>query len=374
MAGVIATIVHLTDMHLFVDAGGETRNDALPTARLLTWIAKKAPLASVQRLGSGAMWHNEEALLALRDALGELAHASSPGAPLVVVQGGDVEALGSALEGAVGYDAFPSWAYLHGVLRPLGGWSWSDIYGNHDTWPGSYPPLRARDRALNRSRIASIPGLAGPWPDALKIASPQTGVPVVIARLNTVSRTLLCETLASGNVSDHPPGNASLQEVLDALGRALEPWADRPAVRIVSMHHPVHVAGASGRRLTSGWLEAGDELAECLRRLRVQLVIAGHTHELDPERDASYVPLGLQPPLAAPTAQLVAESPTQDSVDELRSTGQYEGMESRSFSLYQLIAEGESFAVERTIFSYADQRGEYAGEGPVTVFSDLPLE
>jgi len=382
MSDLIATIFHITDMHLFVDESGALRKDALGSARLLTTIARKTPVPSTQAFFSGAMWHNEEALLALRETLLELMERSadedddSYDAPVIVVQGGDVEALGSAAPPDVKeYTAFPSWSFLHKDLRrALDRWSWWDIYGNHDTWPGSYPMMRWRDRAINRARIASIPGLEDPWPDVLEVSGSSTGIPVVLIRLNTVSRTLLMETLASGRVSDHPPAGASVDEVLENLARELEPWRDRQAVRIVSMHHPVHVSGAGGWKFTTGWLKGREELAERLSDLRVQLVLAGHTHKLDPARAATDAQTGEQPPLAWPTAQLVAESPTQDSVDELHGTGRYAGLQRRSFSRYRLLAEGGSLEVERTVFSYSDTRGRFAPAGSTRVFRGLPLE
>jgi len=377
MPDPIASIFHLTDMHLFVDESGERRDGALPSARLLTKIARRTPVPSAQALFSGAMWHNEEPLLALWEILPELIKGSSGDgeAPVIVVQGGDVEALGSAARPEHGgYSAFPSWSFLHNHLHPVSGqWPWWDIYGNHDTWPGTYPMMRWRHRAINRARIASIPGLEGPWPNTLEVWGSPTNIPVVLTRLNTVSRTLLTETLASGRVSDHPPGGKSTEEALDDLADMLEPWLDREAVRIVSMHHPPHVAGASGRRFTAGWLEGREELAERLSDLGVQLVLAGHTHKLNPARDSTYTAEGTQAPLVWPTSQLVAESPTQDSVDELRSTGQYSGLQPRSFSRYQLLVEAGTLEVERTVFNYSDARGDFAPEVSTRVFSGLPL-
>jgi hypothetical protein len=383
MPELIATIFHVTDMHLFVDVSGVLREDRpLRSARLLSAVAEKVPVPSVRALFSGAMWHNEEALAALRQDLPETVlrerEEAPVGTPILVLQTGDVEALGSAAPAEVdGYDAFPSFAFLHQELRTATGADfWSDIYGNHDTWPGTYPAMRWRHRAINRARIASVPGIEGPWPDLVEAGIGPTGIPVVVARVNTVSRTLLEETLASGIVCDHPPQDITRDAVIDDVAAQFAPWQGRPAVRIVALHHPPHPFETTlGQELTTGWLEGGAELAQRLSQLGVQLVIAGHRHKLDPPRDAPEAPAS-QPPLRPPTVQLVAESPTQDSVRPVDDNTEYDALEGLSFCRYRLWANGTTFAVERTIFNYSEIGGAvFSPEISATLlFEGIPFE
>lgn len=123
MPDPIATIFHITDMHLFVDEAGELRAEPLKSARLMTAIAKKVPVPQLRALFSGAMWHNEEALKTLLDELPEEVarerEETSDATPVFLLQTGDVEALGSAASlGVDGHAAFPSFAFVHQQLRP----------------------------------------------------------------------------------------------------------------------------------------------------------------------------------------------------------------------------------------------------------------
>ena len=384
MPDLIATIFHVTDMHLFVDASGERRQDAEQAARLMVAVAKIVRVPKLQALLSGTAWQNDEALKALIQDLAEQVaneRRDEPEAPVVVLQTGDVEALGSAAApDKLDYEAFPSWAFVHNKLRAAvadAGGPWLDIFGNHGTWPGAYPPMQVRHRAINRERIATVPGLEGPWPGAVEILTGASvaAIPVAVARINTVSRTLLEETMASGAVSDHPPSGASVDDVLNDLAHQLAPWLDQRAVRIVVLHHPPHPFDATFRtELTTGWLEDRDELAQRLRELRVQLVVAGHRHKLNPALSAEWVALPWQqPPLLAPTVQLVAESPTQDSFAPMGDETEYRDLEPRSFCRYRLLTGGTTLAVERTVFQYSDGRGGFSPKPSGTLFDGLPL-
>jgi hypothetical protein len=382
MPDLIASIFHLTDLHLSVDARGDLRKQ-LRSGRLLAAAAKRVPVPGARAVLAGAMWHNEEALVALCDDLPEilrLERDEAPDeAPVLVLQTGDVEALGSAVPaGRDGYDAFPSFAFVHSELRDAGdGWEWLDIYGNHDTWPGTYPPMRPRHRHINRKRIATVPGMGGPWPGDADVFEGATGIPVVVARVNSISRTLLEETLASGRITDHPPGNGDLNSVLGDLSDAFEPWRGKRAVRIAVLHHPPHVFEATrATELTTGRLEGAPEFAQRLGELGVQLVVAGHRHKLNPAEDVtSATPPDAQPPLGAPAVQLVAESPTQDSVAMAEDDTEDADTPPRSFCRYRLWADDASFAVERTVFSYTDiGGGAFSAEPPSTLFEGLPVE
>ena len=296
---------------------------------------------------------------------------------MITLQTGDVEALGSAAPpDLVSHDAFPSFAFVQNRLRPSSGADcWLDLYGNHDTWPGAYPPMRWRHAAINRARIATIPDLHWPWPElALPLAGP-TGIPVLLARLNTVSRTLLEETQATGNVSDHPPAGASRDKVLEQLADLFEPWEGQQAVRIVLMHHPPHpFQTEAGESLTTAGLEGAQELADRLAAHHVQLVIAGHRHKLDPPLQPGLDHHPGQPPLRAPTVQLVGESPTQDAVPSSKDKTNYDGVQPRSFARYRLWSDGGTLEVQRTVFRYQRDEDEFIERPEQTLFAGIPLE
>jgi hypothetical protein len=99
MSDLIATIFHISDMHLLVDEQGETRDDTLLTARLLARLARDAPVRSIRDLCAGVMWHDAVALKALARTLAELSdrlreESTGQVGPVAVLQGGDVEARG----------------------------------------------------------------------------------------------------------------------------------------------------------------------------------------------------------------------------------------------------------------------------------------
>lgn len=378
MPGLIATLYHITDLHLFVDESGRTREELLRSARLLSSLAHRGvPLLG--SLAAGAIWHQENALRALEAQLpAEVAREryAQPDAPVLVLQTGDVEALGSgAPAGHTEYRAFPSFAWVHSSLRSHEP-TWIDIYGNHDTWPGTYPPTRVRERAINRRRIATVPGLKGPWPDVQRFEG-ASGIPVDVARINTVSRTLLKETLASGAIGDHPPAGAGIDAVAADLRGKLRDSQAGPAVRIAVMHHPPHPfeAGWWTRELSTGKLHGAQRLAQVLGERRVQLVVAGHRHKLDPARDAKRVGQGRQPPLRPPTVQLVAESPTQEDARHESDRSAYEGLQRHSFSRYRLWTEGGGrFDVERTVFAFDDNASVFIEGAADPLFEGISLE
>jgi Calcineurin-like phosphoesterase len=381
MPDLIASIFHLTDMHLLVDESGQTRDDPLRRSRLLVALARKAPFSGVRGVCSGSMWHERKALLALSEALPVLLAREreeiEEGTPVIALQTGDVEALGSAAPADIeDHDAFPSFAFVQNSLRlQAGADSWLDLYGNHDTWPGAYPPMRWRHAAINRARIASIPDLHGPWPELAPPLAGPTGIPVLLVRLNTVSRTMLEETQATGNVSDHPPAGAPRDKVLEQLADLFEPWEGQQAVRIVLMHHPPHpFQMMAGESLTTAGLEGAQELADRLAKHHVQLVIAGHRHKLDPPLQPGPDHRPGQPPLRAPTVQLVGESPTQDAVPSSKDTTNYDGLQPRSFARYRLWSDRGTLEVQRTVFRYERDEDGFIERPEQTLFAGIPLE
>ena len=342
MTELIGTIFHLTDMHLCVERDGALRENTRWLSRLLVRGARKMPGASMRNVLAGSMWHREPALEGLRRTLPlllreETQAPADSSAPIVVLQGGDVEALGSwAPRHHSGYTAFPSFDFVHTHLsRHEAGAAWLDVFGNHDTWPGMVPVVPTSTARHNRARIATVPGLEGPWPAPVELAT--VPVPLVVARVNTVAREPVGELLAYGAVSEHPPDPERPDDVMEQLTAQLAPWRDRPAVRVVLLHHPVHYAeGASD--IGPRRLDGAKQLARCLSELRVQLVIAGHVHALDPPAGEQDLEAGSQSPLEYPTAQLVAETPTQDWPPGGNGADDYAALPTRSFCRYRLLA------------------------------------
>src|ERR1700687_4842722 len=119
MRQLFASIFHLTDMHLFVDASGNERDVAELRARLALLI-DQAQEHHWDEMLAKLGFQNELAWDRLRLKLPELvAHQRNqdPALPIIVAQTGDVSAFGAEL-GAEGYLAFPAFQYLHERLWP----------------------------------------------------------------------------------------------------------------------------------------------------------------------------------------------------------------------------------------------------------------
>lgn len=369
---IIATIFHVSDLHLHVNADGGVRTDETRLGRLLELVA--ARFAGIPVLSRTA-WHDEHALAMLRRDLPLwLEHEREQhDAPVIVVQTGDVEALGGLPGQAADWaEAFPSWAYLD---REAGGCEvdWIHLFGNHDTWPGVFPLAAFWNRAANRDRIAGVPLLGDDWRQAVRIDT-RVDIPVVIARVNTVARDFTGELLATGELNPVPPARRSVPALLEEIRELFAPYQGADVVRVALMHHPPHAFAAERvDQLTTAHLRHAKELADALRDARVQLVVAGHRHALDPPLGANRYGF-TQRPLDSPTVQLVAESPTQrttEADDDVVS-----GARGRSFCRYRLIADdgASTFAVERTVFRLTLLGGGFRPESAELAFDQIPLQ
>jgi hypothetical protein len=179
----------------------------------------------------------------------------------------------------------------------------------HDTWPGIVPLVYPWNHK-NRDRIAGIPMLGGDWSAAIQIETP-VGIPLVFGRLNSVARSFANEVLASGSLSSFPHDDLPVASLLEQFREQFALHRDRSAVRITLLHNPPH-AFAAGYvdQLTTAYLRDAAALADALADARVQLVLCGHRHALDPppgSEDYGWT----QRPLRSPTVQLAAETPTQ---------------------------------------------------------------
>jgi Calcineurin-like phosphoesterase len=336
----IATLVHLTDLHLFVDERGVARD--VKTQR---WSRRLQELvrggrsqderhaitklfSTVPFAGHGLDSADDTLWLALIATLADIIRKEK--VPVAVVQTGDVEAFGSGWDGQVLY---PGFAALRSVkdqlMRPED--EWFDTYGNHDTWfgappvPGMTAPQHIRNSLTNISRI---PGLGAPWLQMWPpLASAHPTCSLQFVRINTVIPRGARAFLAQGRVLRHPPPSrptdADTQAAIDDLRQNGHPEV-RDTVRIAMLHHPVHnFSPGLMKRFSTGALAGRRELADVLSELGVSLVLAGHRHDIDPAQSATNT---AQPPLHHDTLQLVADSPTLVHGE-------------RSFSLYRLYVD-----------------------------------
>ncbi len=338
----VASIVHLTDTHLFVDGAGAAR-PATHRSRLVRFLAKAGvedlEFASddvVSRLG-------EQLTAAVREERG----AIDGDGPVVVVHSGDVEAFGANphVSGFTGFDhlvRLVAEAQSDGVVA---------VYGNHDVWPGTVallglngPRHDAQKRAIDRhaSFIGELPPAQPP-----RFPTPN-GVDLVFVPINSVfSHPIRGGLLANGRISPHPPGTG---DVFDRL-RQLQLRPDD--LNIAVLHHPAHAGRPVTRRdrAGAGRLEQADAVAAELGRLGIDLMLSGHRHRLDPpfgrEVDAT---AGDQPPLPPNLAQLVALSPTMESHAGLADI-EAPNTPRRGLCVYRIIVDecGTSLSIDRLI-------------------------
>ncbi len=181
MSQPIASIVHLSDLHLYADPeltdpDDNVRAEARKRFKKKVWFTKR--LGAIFGLDKLDVCNNV-ALAALEDALVE--HGNNPaagadhGPATVVIHTGDVETLGPRVEtnGTAHFDGFD---YLHSHVRDgvMGGVAWIDVYGNHDVWGGAWPVferLAGKDEhSPNFDRIREVDGFDS-YTSSLPVAS-----------------------------------------------------------------------------------------------------------------------------------------------------------------------------------------------------------
>lgn len=338
----VASIIHVTDLHLYLDNEGNMRR---PSQRALGDRILRAILAPVPALAHGLDIADGAAWTQLRRRLGTIVRVETGlGARCVIVQTGDVEAFGMSTGGY-----FTGWSDLHERLWPelaaLGA-TQVDIYGNHDIWPGTFPLLAGRQA---HKELARLPAFADAWPSEVGLTT-EAGLRLRFHRVNTVLSQLFGGGLAArGGVGLHPMndewGATDIGTTVDALRSAIAADPFRPALNVLLMHHPAHLFDAGfGTPQTTGQLHGRQQLCDSLSDMGVGLVVAGHRHRLNPQYGAH--PPHEQPPLPQGVLQLVASSATAVG-DE------------RSFSVYRLHWEpgSPSVTVDRLVFDYTPSGG-----------------
>jgi hypothetical protein len=334
----VASIVHLTDLHLSVLRDGQERSP--DQRKRLEHLA----MAALGRIKSGVATASPLRLRELIDFLPQIVRVEGEGgAPVVVVQTGDVEA-----HGHVDPDPYGSFHYLHDHVWPrlrAQGATCIDLYGNHDIWPG-HPPLPGSTH--DARRLQALSAFQQPW--AGPVLVPANQLDLAFHRLNTVvTGRFTGGILARGGIGPHPPDvpyePAHVEAVLtDVLARVGD--TSRRRLHVILCHHPPH-SFRSGwfTEWTSGYLQGREHFAR-LTPDRVALIIAGHRHALDPvaSLDCSR---GKQPPVASGAGQLVSESPTQRDRNP------------NSLSVYRLhyASDRDMIAVERLLFAAPKHTG-----------------
>lgn len=344
---LIGTVVHVTDLHLFLNSEG--RECHPDSARTLIRALHARGQKGLER-------HNNEAWAALRVRLPEIVAAErrrlGEDRPLLVVQTGDIEAYG----GQAGPVPFPGYTAVQGSLwdelRRAGATACIDLFGNHDIWDGSLPLVCTRSASdvlndLRRNHFADQH-----WPDRLVFGTAMD-MQIEVYRVSTPALGRMMAQLAAGWISPFPygPRRGRTSRVCTRLrGFAIE---EPKALRIVLAHHPPHAFSASWlQRLSNCWVRGASRLAREANRLPIHLVLAGHRHALDPALDAARTKPLWQPPFSARTTQLVAESPTQAYLET--SPGQ---RGRNSLSVYRLYASDGHFSLRRTVYESNDAQG-----------------
>jgi 3',5'-cyclic AMP phosphodiesterase CpdA len=348
-----ARIIHISDLHLFVDADGNHRQqrDRALTARFMARLGaalERLPgdetREKVRAVFGGLDIHTGAALDALLDTIDELLHETS--IPTVVVQTGDMSTFGALT--SVDPVRFPEWDYWQGPLhepRRRRARAWVDLFGNHDVWPGTLPILGATaiDRVVSEFRRRHFPER---MPRVIKLEL--DGIKLEFHRINSVLSGAVDNTWAWGelvpDVVDATTPEDPRDRLDDVRAHAVPGGC---TLRMLLMHHPPHhfdKPGGSERGLRdaerlSTWL--GDREPDA----QFQLVLAGHRHAVDP-------PVGVslphaQPPLSKHTLQMVCATPTQLSAPN------------PSFSVYELEFEGDGATLARSVYirkGLADRR------------------
>jgi hypothetical protein len=407
----IATIVHVSDLHLFVDgpAGGlglqRAKRFVIDAAlRLRPPRSVRKPLekegffrkfirGSTSAL-KGFYHHDPDYLFAFRDALATVCGANH-GTPLILVQSGDLEAYGGirSPRGRIDFNGVLFWRARRDEIRkqvaPFAVHT-VDLFGNHDVWPGTLPAAGIPWIDATEAALRDLPEFQRPMPDCTPIAV--GGVRIEFYRVNTVRSGPVANTLAKGRIeTDYPirvrgsptayPTSGTtdpiveLRELADTGGRS-------NVIRVLVMHHPPHAFPPRGnsRHIWEGQLESTPQFVSLLQSRRFHFILSGHrhlVHPIDDPRDPACTPLSpharmsVQPPLPPMTVQLVAGSPTQP-VDN--------GNEAPSLSVYSLYASSGSASpvlkLDRVVYAIkdpVDADPEFSPRPAETIVEGLPL-
>ncbi len=339
----VASIIHITDTHLFVDRDGNARSprDRSRLVRALARLGVKdldfAPADMIDRFPQ-----------TLRRAVDLERSVLPPSGPVVAVHTGDTEAFGSSEEP----EAFSGFGHLARVLDGAGlADSVIAVYGNHDVWPGSVAlfGLNGPRHDAQKRTLADVVEIVGHLPPPAPIRFPtDAGFDVVFVPLNSVnSCAFRGALLAYGRMSHHPPSSARVLDIV--TGYDLRP----NDLNVAVMHHPPHFYRplTLRDRLGVGQLDDASNVANQLAEAGIDLVLAGHRHRLDPAFGETVDASGPgQWPLPPGLAQMVAISPTIPT-DAPAARRDPDGSPRSGICVYRLVVSSGSITLHRVIHS-----------------------
>lgn len=337
----IASIIHITDTHLFVDEHGVTR-----PASDRAWLVRALARVGVGDLDFAAAEMTEQLQNTLRRAV-DLERSIMPETGLVVaVHTGDTEAFGSSASG-------PSYAGFKHLSRVFADADLGDaavaVYGNHDLWPGSISlfGLNGPRHDPQKRTLAETVEVVGNLPPVTPIRFSTGGdSDVVFVPINSVnSHALRGGILAYGRLSHHPPSPASVFDLVRS-------YELRPEdLNVAVMHHPPHFYRplTLRDRLGIGCLDDAENVAFQLADAGIDLVLAGHRHRLDPAFGTAVdATKAEQSPLPPGMAQLVAISPTI-LTDAAAARHDPTGSPRSGLCVYRVVAAAGSTTLHRVI-------------------------
>jgi hypothetical protein len=377
----LLTIIHISDMHLYVDEYGDERPPGLQNLffRWFSGFLHQIGIHNIQPYIYQLNGHDPDCLDALRDTLLTLC-SSIEVDKLVIVQTGDMEALGGDIySNGPMFHSYDFWDHHFfsacGVVAPK---YIFDIYGNHDIWPDRFPFIGTSLTVQVEQELRTRPKFINAMPTCMKITT--TLMPVEFFSLNTVFPRTKNQIFSIGELdTDYPiavashgngyPNSHSNDPIIELESLAPPLGPTNQAVRIIFMHHPPHFFRATGlyKDRLEGPLIAPAKFYDTLTN-RFHLILAGHRHEIDPAEGVTFdasKPGSRQYPLPANVIQLVAGSPTQDRP----------GASAPSFSTYKLSTDRTFLKVERNIYRYEDSLSsrQFTKETSETIVENLKI-
>lgn len=371
-------IIHISDLHLFVDEYGFNR-DSNEKARItnnLQFIMqyKLTPaLIKSKLIGDLLNHHSSDTLIAFEDTLSQIINNKRSEEKIIVIQTGDVEAYGFSGDDNNPLPGFKYWeAQKNNYSKDV---VFVDLYGNHDVWPGGVPFLMINKVEKAIEYVRKRPEFKDALPILIKVQ--MNSYRIEIYPINTVCFGWPLNTLSVGKIqTDYPiregyqsqyplsKGKNPIKEIIALSDREKRNNKNEPAIRILVMHHPPHYFRSDkwtdlfGARLLSRI-----ELKQLFynKDIKFHIVSGGHRHLVDPPE--SKCPLGNsgqpQEPLPDTLIQLVAGSTTQEvSVKEIvaGSTTQQARVKKikPSFCLYDVKFDNTSnqISIHRTIYEH----------------------
>lgn len=321
----VASVIHLTDLHLLLDQALNPLSGTDTVARIKAMRALSTPIPILGRVVK------EGLAIADRPSYGwlidnfhrayEAERSVRAALPILVAHTGDVDA-----HGMINNEDHRGYQWLDLQLRSRidddDHAEWLDVFGNHDIWSRYWPANALAGRSGSSILMDDFPAperFGKPWPCRDLLKNPLPAAPLEAYRINSVLEEYLeGDVMARGRLGPHARESKvdDGPAALDMLWRLVGESADDRAVRILLSHHPVMRPKSDGGNASNGEaLAAANAERLAAAASRIHLLVAGHTHRLDAQ---VFNGPGF--------GQLVAETPTQATFHTER----------RSFSVYRV--------------------------------------